>query len=238
MYIAICDDNFEYINTIENYFDIMKKQKPDYDVYNSGEELISAYRNSTTNYDAIFLDLEMDGMDGIETANLIRQFDKHVIIVFISVHTQYMKQCFECTPFRFLHKPVSYEEISATIKAIHKKLSQEKTTFLFSENREKVRLFCEDILYFESRSHLLIINTKEKQYKIHKTLSELCKITGDEIFCRVHNSFVVNLGWIKEVKDTEIILYDCDFPIPLGRKYKKVFVEKFINYNERKYILL
>ena len=202
MYIAICDDNFEYVNTIENYFDIMGKQRPNYDIYNSGEELLSAYKKNSANYDAIFLDLEMGGMDGIETANSIRQFDKHVIIVFISVHTQYMKRCFECTPFRFLHKPVSYEDITNALKDIRIKLNEEKTTFVFSENREKIRLFCEDILYFESRSHLLIINTKEKQYKIHKTLSELCNITSDEIFCRVHNSFVVNLGWIKEVRDT------------------------------------
>lgn len=237
MYIAICDDNFEYVNMIEDYFDIMGKQKPDYDVYHSGEELIFAYNNNI-NYDAIFLDLEMKGIDGIETANFIRKIDKYVIIVFISVHTQYMKRCFECTPFRFLNKPVSYDDISNVLKDIRIKLDKERTTFVFSENREKIRLFCEDILYFESRSHLLMINTKEKQYKIHKTLSELCNITGDEIFCRVHNSFVVNLGWVKEVKDTEIVLYDCDLQIPLGRKYKKNFIGKFINYNERKYSLL
>lgn len=105
--IAICDDNQEYINILEKY--ILDKNEPEVscDAFYSGEELVKMYNMGEGNYDVIFLDMEMNILNGIETANIIRKMDKHVIIVFVTSHTKYMQACFECSPFRFLIKPVS-----------------------------------------------------------------------------------------------------------------------------------
>ena len=238
MHIAICDDSYEYVNLVEEYLEKMGKEAPSYDIYHSGEELLTAYNLKKANYDAIFLDLEMPQINGTKSANLIRKADKHVIIVFSSQHTQYMRECFECMPFRFLIKPLSFEEFEKTLVDISKKLSEEKSTLVFSENREKIRLYCEDIIFFESRSHQLLIYTTDRIYRIHKSLSELCKVVNEERICRVHNSYAVNMAYIKEIKDNEITLYDNAETIPLGRKYKKDFCERFIDYKERKYMLI
>ncbi len=238
MHIAICDDSFEYINTVEKYLDSMERNAPYYDVFHSGEEILKAYDCRKQNYDAIFLDMEMSGISGINTGNLIRKMDKHVIIVFVTQHTQYMRECFECTPFRFLIKPMSFEDFKKTLRDIEEKLSEERSTLIFLENREKVRLYCEDIIFLESQSHQLFIYTKERIYRIHKSLSELCRVVSEEKICRVHNSYAVNMAYVKEIKDNEISLYESNAKIPLGRKYKKEFGEKFINYKERKYMLI
>lgn len=238
MHIAICDDSYEYINTVEGYFDLMQKDAPVYDVYHSGEEILKAYNSKKINYDAIFLDMEMSGISGIKTGNLIRKMDKHVIIVFVTQHTQYIRECFECLPFRFLVKPMSFDELKKTLHDIEEKLSEEKSTLIFSENRERIRLYCEDIIFFESQSHQLFIYTKERIYRIHKSLGELCRIVNEEKICRVHNSYAVNMAYVKEIKDNEITLYDSNEKIPMGRKYKKEFGERFINYKERKYMLI
>ena len=101
MKIAICDDNMKYINTVEDYLDKMKSSKIDHDVFMSGEELLREYERNEADYDAIFLDMEMTGLDGIETANIIRQFDKNVIIVFVTSHKKYMHVVFNACLFDF-----------------------------------------------------------------------------------------------------------------------------------------
>ena len=76
----------EYINILEKY--ILNKNEPEVscDAFYSGEELVKMYNMGEGNYDVIFLDMEMNILNGIETANIIRKMDKHVIIVFVTSH--------------------------------------------------------------------------------------------------------------------------------------------------------
>lgn len=234
--LAICDDSMNYINTLEDYIDEIDASVY-YDVFQSGEELLHAYENNDFRYDAILLDMEMRVLDGIETANRIREIDKYVIIVFITSHTKYMQRSFECEPFRFLVKPISSADIKKLFSEISSKLSRTRTTFVFSENRNIVRLFCDDIIYFESQSHIVWVNTKDTKYKTCIPLSEVYKKLDPEMFFRVHKSFVINLNSIKEIRESDVILYGCDKAIPVSRTYKKAFVSAFINSKERKYMI-
>ena len=233
--VAICDDNQEYINILENYILDRKDVGITCDAFYSGEELVKMYNIGEACYDVIFLDMEMDKLNGIETANIIRKMDKHVIIVFVTSHTKYMQACFECLPFRFLVKPVSASDFDKVYADIIKKLSEERTTFVFTENRNKIRLFCEDIIYFECQAHYIHIHTKDKVHKICKTMSELYDSVDKTMFIQVHKSFVINLNHIREIKETELVLYDADKVIPISRTFKKQVATAFINFKERKY---
>ena len=235
MNIAICDDNPEYVNILEQYISDKNEPGAEYDAFFSGEELVKIYNIGEGNYDVIFLDMEMKLLNGIETANIIRKLDKHVIIVFVTSHTKYMQACFECSPFRFLVKPVSSEDFDKVFSDIQKKLSEERTTFVFTENRNKVRLFCEDIIYFECKAHYIYIHTKDKIHKICKTMAELCESIDKSMFLQVHKSFVINLNYIREIKESEIVLYDAENTVPISRTFKKQVGTAFINFKERKY---
>lgn len=238
MKIAICDDNMEYIYTLEKYLDELSKTKPECDAYQNGEALISAYGKTDERYDVIFLDMEMGELNGIETANLIREIDEHVIIVFITSHTKYMQRSFECMPFRFLVKPVAFEDFNKVYHEICKKLKDKPETLIFQENRSRIRLFCEDILFFESLGHSILIHTQNGTiHKIRKTMTELLAGIDNGIFVRVHRAFVVNLNHIYKIGEADVTMHHCDKPIPIGRTYKKEFVDKFLNYKERKYLL-
>ncbi len=238
MNIAICDDSTHYINTMEGYLDKLNSNKPEYDVYMSGEELVGAYENNGTNYDVIFLDMEMGELDGIDTANRIRQIDKYVIIVFVTSHTKYMQRSFECTPFRFLIKPIKFEDFIKVYDEILIKLKDKTETVVFSENRNRIRLFCDDILFFESQAHQILIYTKDgKIHKIRKTITELMEILDGNMFFKVHRAFVVNLGQIYQILENDIVMHNYDKPIPLSRTYKKELCDKFLNFKERKFLL-
>ena len=238
MKIAICDDNMEYINTIEDYLDKLKPSKIVYDVFMSGEELLNEYEKNTADYDAVFLDMEMGKLDGIETANLIRQTDKHVIIVFVTSHKKYMQRSFECMPFRFLMKPVRFPDFKKTYSELQIKLEDSPETFIFLENKKRTRIFCTDIIFFESCAHSMLIHTRDgKVHKIRKTMIELLETIDKSTFVRVHRAFAVNLMHIHQICEMEVIMHHHKEPIPLSKTYKKELSNEFLNFKERKYLL-
>ena len=233
MRIAICDDNNDYINTIENYIERLKTPATEWDPYESGENLVFAYTDNNERYDIIFLDMEMKELNGIETANKIRNIDEHVIIVFITSYTEYMKDSFKCSPFRFLVKPVDFNEFQEVFYDICKKLKKQRKIFTFTENKTRVRLFCDDIIYCESQDHWISIYTREHTYKICKTLTDLHELLDKEIICRVHKSFLINFQYVKSIKENNIQLYHCDRLIPISRSYKKAVIHEYTNFIER-----
>ncbi|MBR2476866.1 MAG: response regulator transcription factor [Clostridia bacterium] len=238
MKIAICDDSIEYINTVEDYLDKLGTYGFDYDIFMNGEDLIHAYENGEADYDAIFLDMEMGGMDGIQTANHIREKDKDIIIVFVTSYRKYMQQSFECCPFRFLIKPVNFDEFKKVFDEVCIKLNDEPKALVFLENKKRTRIYCSDIIFFESSSHWIMIYTRDGNvHKIRKTMSELFRIIPKNIFVMVHRAFVINLAHVYQISQTAVSMHYYGNEIPISKKHKKDFTEAFLNFKERKYVL-
>lgn len=240
MNIAICDDDKTYADVLEEALSKLSGSKTSIDVFYSGSELAKEYDKKNANYDVIFLDMEMKGLNGIETANYIRKTDRCVIIVFVTSHDQYMKESFQCSPFRFLIKPVepvAPKEINKVWHEIIAKLSEEKKTFSFYENRDLIRLFCADIMFFESNGHALIIYTRTETYECQISITKLMKMVDGEVFVRIHKSFVVNLNYVKKIAGNEIEIHEYGGKLPIGRLYRKTFMKSFIDFEERKYLL-
>ena len=237
MKIAVCDDDMKHINILENLIYKFKKTAVECDAYTSGEDLVHAFRDRKEWYDVIFLDMEMEQLNGIETANHIRELDEHVIIVFVTSHTEYMRESFKCSPFRFLVKPVEEEEFKTVFYDINKKLSKQRKVFAFTENKARIRLYCDDIIYCESQDHWIWIHTKGQTYKICKTLTDLHESLDKEIMYRVHKSFIINFQYIKSIKENDIQLYHCDKLIPISRLYKKDVLREYTNFIERDFYI-
>lgn len=233
MTIAICDDNIECINIIENYINTIIKSDIECDAYFCGEELVAAYKNKNERYDIVFLDMEMEKLNGIDTANIIREFDEYVIIIFVTSHSEYMKESFKCQPFRFIEKPIELTELQEAFDNACKKISKKRKVLTFNENKTKIRLYCDDIIYCESQAHWILIYTKERVYKLCKTMTDLYEMLDKEILFRIHKSFIVNYRYVKSIKDNDIRLYHCDKLIPIGRSYKKNVIIEYTNFIER-----
>ena len=70
--IAVCDDDTKHIAILEKYLFEISDIKIECDAYQNGESLVNAYKNSIEKYDVVFLDMEMEKLNGIETADRIR----------------------------------------------------------------------------------------------------------------------------------------------------------------------
>lgn len=139
--IAICDDDVKYINILEKYIYKASENNVECNAYQSGENLLNAYKNNAKRYDVVFLDMEMKEIGGIETANLIRELDEHVIIVFVTSHTKYMQESFKCLPFRFLVKPVGYDEFKEVFGDIQKSYQRIKKHMCLHQTKKTTEFF-------------------------------------------------------------------------------------------------
>ena len=85
------------------------------------------------NMDIILLDIEMGGINGVETARQIREKDNRAILFFISCYDQYCKEIINVQPFRFIDKPVSEAELESSFKEAFKAMSQKEEIFEVSK---------------------------------------------------------------------------------------------------------
>ena len=99
MRIVICDDEVSMVQILEEK---IKKLLPDavIDKYLSGDELIA----SGSKPDILFLDIQMPGMDGMETAKVLRQDNENMILIFVTAAEEYVFQAFDVGAFHYLVK--------------------------------------------------------------------------------------------------------------------------------------
>lgn len=235
MRIAICDDENEWINQIESYIDRIKPAytKIEQDVFNSGEELLLHYERSGNVYDILILDIEMKGLSGIEVAEIIRERDPDVNIFFLTSHTDYVYECFRPMPMNFWRKPITYDEFESDIRRAYMRMENSEKYIKITENRERIRLKCKDIIFIENKDRKSWIYTASEIYKVNKLLSEFERQLDDKVFVRVYKSFIVNLAYIHKLKENEIELYNNNTIIPISRTYKADLINSYMSFKEK-----
>ncbi|MGB8456040.1 MAG: response regulator [Anaerocolumna sp.] len=106
--VAICDDDIPFTGYFEN---LIKQASSNLgivsiiELFFDGETLLKNI-SSGSRYDLIFMDINMERLDGISAARYIREIDKTVLLIYSSGYDQYLKELFEVEPFRFLSKPI------------------------------------------------------------------------------------------------------------------------------------
>lgn len=220
--IAVCDDEPEVTRQMAEY--IKSVEKPcTVDLYSSGESLLAAKKE----FDLIFLDIDMKGINGIETARKLRRTDKKVKIIYVSAYPDYASHAFSVHAFGYLLKPVKKEQICRQIReAMDYAVSEEPKTFLRFETDEGLMEFeLGDIYYFEYLCRKIQIHTKVGNYWIRGSITELAARMEPHGFCMPHKSFTVNLFYVKSIKGYDIHMMDGSL-IPLSQKKSVEFREK------------
>ena len=222
-----------HINELEEYFAQKEDLQIESEPFESGEALLDAYKQGQQSFDALFVDMEMGGMNGIETANAIRAVDERVIIVFVTSHEEYAIDCFQCSPLRFLKKPLQPEKMNEALQAIEQQLSKKRVVVHLNFGKEQYRLYEDDIIYLESHNHKIDIYTVDETYVVNKNLNEMEDTLSANVFARAHKAFLVNLRYVRKIKSNEIYLRQCEHTIPLGRVYKSAFMKSYAHQRER-----
>lgn len=213
--IAICDD--------EEYFRIREKQlilnymanktyRCKIDMFNSGKEILNL-KKAVSQYDIIFLDVNMEEIDGIETAKEIRKMTNDVYIVFVTAFINYALEGYKVDAVRYLLKDDECLEkaINECLDTILQKMDYEEHKMVFEFQEGKKGIYLEDIIYIESNLHKLIFHMAGKdavKYTMYAKLDDISESLQGTGFCRIHKSYLVNFKYVESVERYKAELLD------------------------------
>lgn len=227
MNIIICDDEASARKQIKDNIEQYDKSKlPDLEIYEfvSGEDFIKAFGDNKKS-DIIFLDIEMNKIDGIDTAKLIRIHDRRAIIIFISGHKERVFDTFDCETFNFITKPFSSEKFNQVFTKALNKWKLQNGFFVIAWKNESIKLPVDKIKFFESYRKHIIFHTYDGEYEMVATLADTLKKLAPYGFTQTHQGYVVNMNLIKRFDGLDIILVDGTKVAMSSRKRTEVLTE-------------
>lgn len=220
--IAVCDDEKNVRDEIRNLI-LEWNSEVELKVFSSGEDLLENYLP----YDAVFLDIDMQGMNGIETGKALRIIDREVKIVYVTAYRDYVTGAFGVHAFQYLLKPVNRREIINILEEIFRymEISDKKIILDFHTVDGIVCLPVESIYFFEHENRKIRIVTDKEEYYMVERIGSVAKRMENFGFSMPHQSFSVNMLHVKNVKGQHIYL-DNGMEIPLSQKKQKIWKQE------------
>ena len=206
MRVALCDDSNIFRNDIKNkveaYFNSLDLMIYEYE---SGECLLKALQ--ILSFDLLILDIEMGGIDGLETAKRIRESGSDMPIILLTSHTEFAMDGYELGVYRFLSKPVQEGKLYNALDSIIQKLGDEKKVMLRADG-EDILVKVNDIMYISASNVYLDVVTKDRTFLIRKKLKDMLSELPGDIFLQVHRSNIVNVNYVKSITNAEVVMQD------------------------------
>ena len=227
--IAICDDEKIVVDSIAeklsghgNEYEILR--------FDSGEKLLE----TSADYHILFLDIEMSGIDGIQTAFRLREKNYDGIIIFLTSHTEFMPDAFKVNAFRFLSKPIDDEKFTEAFTAAEKDILNTAHILINGKNKS-MYMKLTDIVYLEAYGDGTYIYDKNgNTYDTDCSLKYWKEEIGTEHFFQVHKSYIVSFLHISHIdKDGTIMLNGYSQEISISRRNYAVFKNAFFDYVKR-----
>lgn len=220
--IAICEDDPCMINIIKEKLEIIFSNK-EYGIsihaFLSGELLLQ----NELLFDLVVMDIELPGINGLETAWQLRNRNWKGNIIILTGHSKYAIQAFDVEPVGYIMK----KDIDKLISIIIDILENRKGRPLALAARIWIKndlISPADIRYVSSFGHKLIYHfCHKRENKMHnESLNTIENVLKNYGFSRIHQSYLVNIRCIKSILNYKVTL-DNDETLPIPRyNYQKV----------------
>ena len=236
--VAVCDDENSQIEIIDGYltrFSIKTNTEFAVTRFSSGEDLVGRYANKgSAPFDIIFLDVEMKGLNGIQTAEKIRALpDRNVLIAFITSYPEYMQDSFDVQAFQYLTKPLTYDLFEEKLRKMLSYIEEIETNItVFSLKEGEIVLHLEDIVCFETKKkpklNILATTTKE-ELVLKGRIADFEEKLKDKFFVGVHRSVLANMRYIKRF-NADTVEFTTGKVVPLSRRKATDVKDAFSKY--------
>lgn len=219
--IAVCEDNNEDLSRLREALN--EKKLPcafGISEYPNAEELLWDVETGHKHFDIFFIDIFLNGINGVEAARRIRAENENALLIFVSSSEEFYREAFDVYAFHYLIKPVDRDRFGAVLEKAMKTVDRGKDEFLKIICRGKSSMLrYSDIVYISSMNHALKYHMRGgAEYTSYGKLDELVSQIRSELFVRCHKSFVVNLAHVREMTAEGFQTEENSF-IPISRTY-------------------
>ncbi len=229
--IAICDDEDTLINELKcclkKYADETGKEFSFF-VYHDGIELLAGYR---PDYDLIFMDIKMEKLNGLKTAEEIRKMDSAVGLVFLTSWKQYVWKGYEYRAVNYLLKPVRYGILKMELDRYFARYQGKEEPYLsFQNDSGKYKILYKNLCYAETEKRNVMLHFEGQKQVIYKNMKEMSALLLEQPqFACPHQSFVVNMSYVKGVEGLTLVMTTGE-RIPVSQPKRKDFMTKLTDY--------
>jgi DNA-binding LytR/AlgR family response regulator len=168
----------------------------------------------------LLLDIHLPGLKGLE---FLRALNPRPQTILTTSYQEYAIESYELGVVDYLLKPIAFERFIMAIQKLkpQKQTLSERPFRFFNANKKMVRIWLDEVLYAESLKEYTRLFLSDGSSLMTKTgLSEMEQLLGEDIFLRIHRSFLVAKNRVRAYTALQVILEDGKV-LPLGRLYKE-----------------
>ncbi len=229
LHIAICDDEqymLDKISTMAVDFFHGKNMEITIAQFSNGEELLKYNRT----IDILFLDIQMNGMDGMETARKLRSRKFKGFLIFITVLKEMVFQAFTVQAYDYLVKPIEEKHFEKTMERLLSSMQNaSEASLLVQKGYESSIISFEDIVFCEIIDRKVYLHLASSEVVDFYERIENLETKLDDRFFRCHRSFLINLKYLKSYKNGTAYL-EGGKEIPVSRLRSKRFSDVILQY--------
>lgn len=224
--IAICDDETDARDALRFQLEKILIEDAEEIVYefSSGTNAASWLANHPGEIDLLFLDVEMKGLNGMETAEKIRTFDEQILIVFVTGYSDYVFDGYLVGALDYLMKPVTEEKLRQLFRRIRARYAQEESSTFTLKNMDGTWRFrlC-DILFFYSDRRKVMLVTAKGEYSFYARLDEV-EHQLSPYFVRIHQRYLINPSRVDYLGSESVTINGRE--LPCSRRYRETALTK------------
>ena len=223
--IAICDDDLLFGHrAMESVKQLLEKNAVEHSrgVYQNGSSLLTAGY-----FDIVFLDIEMEGQNGLEVAEKLRLQGNRCHIIFLTSHKKYVFSAFDVAASQYLLKPIDLHKLEGVLLKIAKELTAEKEHCCTIKCGAQVhRIPFSQIKYAEVFGRKITLHTKGDLFTFNGRLDELQQAFPSSFF-RCHKSYLINLAMVVKYSKENASLQGGE-SVPIARRKFGAFGMAFL----------
>lgn len=218
--IGICDDQNEAREFLRFELEKLLIEGEEEIVYefSTGAGAVHWLQNHPGEIDLLFLDVEMQGMNGMQAAERIRGFDGEMLIVFVTGYSDYVFDGYRVNAMDYMLKPVQRERLQELLGRIRKRIAAKTDKeYIFKNTEGTYRFQLQEISYFYSDKRKVSLVCHDKEYSFYGKLDEVAeKLAG--CFVRIHQRYLVNPEKVDYIGTDCVIMAEQKLPVSRAMK--------------------
>lgn len=198
-------------------------------VYQSGMEFVRSAENS----DIVFLETDLEKLDGLETARIIRKLGNEAQLIFIARGAEMAIHGYSVDALDYLLKPVEPADVERALDKAVRRLSSRSCAYLALKlPNGTASISTNDITYVEVFDHNLVYHTTGGDYTVRGRLGDVYEQLDHDYFLACNRSFIVNLRYVTEICTDHVILNGTK--ISVSKSHRKEIQSRFSAFMDKR----
>lgn len=198
-------------------------------------------------FEAIFLDIRMPGLSGLDLAKIVGQFASPPAVVFVTAYDVHAADAFELAAVDYLRKPIRPERLAEAVRRVLARLAAHPSTASAPADQTPAPPADEtiavelggitryvkrsEIAFVEARGDYVRLHTRTSAHLVRTPLTTLEERWADAGFLRVHRQFLVNAGFVESLRSHGgrlTVELDGGASVPVSRRHTAAVREALV----------